>query len=473
MLVASVTLIRIVVAATLGLTDTEAYYASWTRVLDWSYYDHPPLLAWLTSVTMHFSSSPLGIRLVPIACSAIFALLLHRFVTRTFSARAGFFAVAVTLCLPAFIFIGFVSNPEAPLAPLWILALSMTWDLRDRDEPWRPIALGAVIGAAFLAKYTAILMMPVALVWIASAEITRRWLRRPSLWAGALVALVVASPVVIWNVQHGWPSLTLHLSERMAAPSLATYAENAVRTASGQIALFQPLALLGLATMLVIAVRRWRDDRFRLLAIAGAPVLIFFFLMMTRVRDAEPHWTMVGWMPAAIASGAWLDEVRWSRALVWYARLTVAVTVSMASISVLHATTPAMIVLAGDRYEMKSDPMNETIGWDKVRAAVETRMADLGPNAVVASSHNVFCGRLEIELGDRNRVFCPSPRRTEFDFTNRRNPPAGAPILFIESVRYPADPSALLPDRTCAPLEDLEVMRAGHLVNRYRFHACR
>jgi hypothetical protein len=37
----------------------------------------------------------------------------------------------------------------------------------------------------------------------------RDLLWRPMLWVGALVALVIASPTVIWQQVHGWPQLRM------------------------------------------------------------------------------------------------------------------------------------------------------------------------------------------------------------------------------------------------------------------------
>lgn len=458
-LVLAVTALRLVTAVMFGLTDTEAYYASWARVIDWSYYDHPPLVAWMVAITSPLVHGTLGIRIGSILSGLVFTLLFHELATRLFSARAAFFAVATLVSMPAFFLMGFVLNPEAILAPLWTLALLLLLDLRDRDEPWRPILLGAVIGAGFLAKYTAVLMVPIAFAWLASGARTRRWLRRPSLYLGALVALVIASPVIAWNWAHGWPSLSLHLHERLATPSIANFGTNALHTLLGQLGIFQPIAVACLLAMAVVTVRRRRDERFRLLAIAGIPVL-FFLVMMVRVRDAEPHWTLMGWMPMAIAAGAWLDEN--TGRFTWLARTSLAISVAYITVVAIHCIRP-IVPLAP-----KDDPTMEAVGWEHVRETIATDAARLGPNAVVAASHNVLCGRLAIELGDRPPVYCTSPRRTEFDFVGRRDP-GDAPILFVESTRYPSR----LPDRGCSLEDRIDVTRHERVVGTYNLYSCR
>jgi len=56
--VAIATLVRLVCLAPLPLGNGEAYYYSWSRFLDWSYYDHPPLIAWMVRLTTALGTSP-------------------------------------------------------------------------------------------------------------------------------------------------------------------------------------------------------------------------------------------------------------------------------------------------------------------------------------------------------------------------------------------------------------------------------
>ena len=38
--------IRLLAAALIPLSADETYYLSWSRFPAWSYYDHPPMVAW-------------------------------------------------------------------------------------------------------------------------------------------------------------------------------------------------------------------------------------------------------------------------------------------------------------------------------------------------------------------------------------------------------------------------------------------
>ena len=475
-LVLGATFVRLAIIASTGLSDTESYYYVWSRFLDWSYYDHPPMVAWMTRLTTLAGDSPFAVRIGSVLSAALFQALLYRLTARTFSARAGFVAVAIVTILPAFLMTSFLANPEAPLAPLWVAYLLLLDGLRHGRETWRPLALGLVVGVAFLAKFTAVLGVPLALLVVAASPDLRHWLRRPSFYAGGLVALALATPVIVWNQRHGWPSLALHLVERMPAITVHSLATNSWRAIVGQVLLFHPLVFPALVATLVMAARRAaRDPRYRFLALTSGPVLLFFFAVMAKACDAEPHWTMVGYMPLAVAAGGWLDEHldHPSRALSAYLRTVIAFSATAAALYVVHMRSPVLVrAVPASLYSPNGDPINETLGWDRVHAAVDASARRLGPGAVVASHHNVLCGHVAAELGDQPPMYCASPRRTEFDFLERRTPPPGAPVIFVESSRYPAEPGTVLEGVRCVRAATIDVERGGVAIGEYRIHEC-
>jgi dolichol-phosphate mannosyltransferase len=475
-LLGGITAFRILVIATTQLADGEAYYYLWSRFPALSYYDHPPLVAWMTWLTTRFSHGGFAVRFGPVVCSTIFLVLLYRLGEKLFSPRAGFIAVAIISALPAFLFTGFVLNPESPLAPIWVLDLLIVEGMRERDEAWRPLAAGLVTGLAFLAKYTGILLVPITLLYLAASPSSRRWLRRPALYLGGGVALLVALPVIVWNYQHQWASLTLHFVERTAAVSLTTTMHSGLQVLIGQLTAFQPLIFPGLMAALVVAIRRsGRDDRYRFLALTSWPVLLFFFITMVRVRDSESHWTMVGYMPVALAAGGWLDEVmdHLPRSARVYLRSSFGLSVVVALVVWGYALThflPGFVPASA--YDANRDFFNEQVGWDQVKAEVAEDAAVLGQDTVVASTQYALCAHILSELDDQPRVYCPSVSRTEFDFLGRHDPPAQAPVVYINNDHYGDDPSLLLPGRHCRSLKTISIERAGRVLQHYRLYTC-
>ncbi len=465
-------LVRISLIRPLGLTDTEAYYAAWSRFPSAGYYDHPPMIAWMIRLTTRASDSAMAVRLGPLICGVVFAGLVYRFTRQLFTPRAGLFAVVMVTALPAFSATGFMANPESPLLPLWVALLWSLHALSADRAAWRPLVLGAAVGGAFLCKFTGVLAIPVAVLYLATSAETRGWFRRPSLYLGGLVALLIAAPVLGWNHLHGWPSLQLHLVERMPAATDGAYARHAAHLAVGQLVHFHPLFLPALLAAAVYAVRRaGRDRRYRLLAVASVPVLGFFFAVMVRAHDAEPHWTMVGFLPLVLVAAAWLDEVfdRSPARLTRYLGACLALSATTVALAMIHSRSPVLLRLlpASD-----GDPMNETLGWDDLRAAIAHEAPRLGPGVVLAGPHNVLCGHLLTETRDTPRTYCVSPTRTAFDFLGRRTPPRGAPVLYVDSARYPGAPASRLPGYLCRDLRRVRVLRGAREVGSFRLAAC-
>ncbi|MHB8418806.1 MAG: ArnT family glycosyltransferase [Myxococcales bacterium] len=490
--VAAVTALRLVWIAALPLGNGEAYYYSWSRFLDWSYYDHPPLLAWLERLCTLLATSAFSVRLGPVLCSALFGLLLYRLAERLTGPRAAFFALVVITALPVFMVSSIVVNPEAPLAPLWVAFLLAVEGMRDGDEPFRPLVAGALLGLAFLAKYTGLLLVPATLLYFALSRRSRRWLGRPSLYLGGAVALLIALPVLLWNHSRGWPTLQLHFAERNllagakpgdnafndlvagASAGGSDFWQRLGRALVGQLLAYSPLLgpllLLGL---LASAVRSRRNDTDLFLAVFGLGALVPLFAAMVHVKDSEQHWTMVAAMSAAIALGRLAEELR-PRSRLFRGLLGSGLALSALFYLLINVhihSTVLLRLLPSRRYDPHADIVNELIGWDQVRAAVSQTVQETPGPVVLAGGQYAFCGRLLFEMDDRPQVYCLGERRSEFDFIGRGHPPPDATVLAVTGDARQVLPAELA-DRRCELARTVEIVRGGMTVERYAIHRC-
>jgi hypothetical protein len=491
--VAIATLVRFVCLAPLPLGNGEAYYYSWSRFLDWSYYDHPPLIAWMVRLTTALGTSPAAVRLGPVLAAGAFGLMFYKLAERLFRPRAAFFALVIVTAVPVFLASSFILNPEAPLAPLWIGFLLAVERMRKRDEWYRPVIAGLLLGCAFLAKYTAFLLFPAAVLYLAASSTSRRWLRRPSFYAGGLLALLITMPVIVWNQTRGWPSLHLHLVERAGA-GVPVAGENTVnqlvaisssggsgllqsvgRVLVGQLMSYSPLLAPLLILGLVRATRRVRvDDRDLFLSAFTWPVLLPLLAAMTKLPDAEQHWTMVAFMPAIILAGRYADEA-WTRVRTvrWLTFGGVGLSAVAFVLINVHAHSTALLRLApAGHYDPRADMINELNGWDQVRGSL-AQVASAAPGDVVlASNHYSLCGRMLFEMGDWPPVYCPTARRSAFDFFGRHDPPANATVIALTSDIHPDLPPGLQ-GRKCTVADQVDVERAGMKVAHYVVQSCR
>jgi hypothetical protein len=110
-----------------------------------------------------------------------------------------------------------VFDLTAWMAMLWLAARL----LRTGDGRWW-IGFGTVAGASMLNKNLVVLLGAALLVGLI---VEGRWdlLTSPWLFVGALIALVIASPNLVWEAQHGWPQFEMAraLSKRLAGENRA------------------------------------------------------------------------------------------------------------------------------------------------------------------------------------------------------------------------------------------------------------
>ena len=203
---------RLVLAATLGLGVDESYAIANARELELSYFDHPPLHYWIAHAFMPLVGDGRALRLPFIILFAGSSWLLYRLTRRLFGDWAGVWAV-LALNLSAFFTLsaGGWIVPDGPLI-FFLLAAALTlanafFPAAAPASPWRSwILAGIYLGLASLAKYQAVLFGFGLLLYLVSVPGRRRVLLHPAPWAGALIALAIFSPVLIWNAQHGWVS---------------------------------------------------------------------------------------------------------------------------------------------------------------------------------------------------------------------------------------------------------------------------
>jgi hypothetical protein len=213
LLIVGSALVRLICAFNLGLGNDEAYHFLYAAHPDLSYYDHPPMMAWveLAGLTLSASQGPAwALRIGFIVLFGGSTWLLARLTSRSYGPWAGFlaaFALNVTgyYGLAAATF----ALPDGPLLFFWLLTIDrLDVALADpghqRLKPW--VWVGLAWGGAMLSKYHAVLIPLGMALYILLHPPMRRWLLRPGPYLALGLGLLVFSPVLIWNANHGWAS---------------------------------------------------------------------------------------------------------------------------------------------------------------------------------------------------------------------------------------------------------------------------
>lgn len=297
--------LRCWVAARMDFEVDEPYYWLWSRHLMGGYFDHPPMIAyWVRLGTWIFGDTAIGIRCtgllaIILASGFLYALALTLFDDR----RVGLLAVVWFNVMPQAAIFSAVMVPDTPAIFFWLLscvALAKVW--RSGRGEWWYLA-GVAIGCLLLSKYTGVFLLASAVLWLLLSTEMRRWLRRPEPYAAGLIALVIFSPVIQWNAQHGWASFIKQFGRALESSSQGGLA-NVGEFVVGQAAFASPLVFaFAIAGIAVAGLRGWRRQQanWLLLALTSAPILLYF-LVHALTAEVLTQWPSAAY-PAAILAG--------------------------------------------------------------------------------------------------------------------------------------------------------------------------
>jgi 4-amino-4-deoxy-L-arabinose transferase-like glycosyltransferase len=310
--IAVLIVLRFVLAGTANLAEDEAYYWLWSRRLSSGYYDHPPMIAyWIRAGTAIFGQREFGVRILGLASAIAGSYLLYAASLSLFRDRAAawlcvFWMNATLLCNAAAI----VATPDTPLGFFTTAALFALAKLIETGRGAWWYAIGASLGLAFMSKYTAALLLPGLFLWMIASPEGRRWFLRPEPYIGAVIALLIITPVVSWNYANDWASFAKQ-AEHGIKDKPASAAASVAAFFGGQAGLATPVifvfCLFGSFYALVRGLKAG-DARWLMLGAMSAPVLAFFIIHAAN-QKIQPNW------PGLVYPAALLAAVHAFRAL--------------------------------------------------------------------------------------------------------------------------------------------------------------
>lgn len=310
------------------LVPEEAYYWMYSQHPSLSYFDHPPMVAWVIGAgTRLFGDTEFGVRI----CGALMMLaasgLMYAFGRMWFGREAALVSAVLLQALPVYFGTGLIATMDSALVFFWLACLVGVSVALKQERAWGWYLAGVGLGGAMLSKYTGVFLGLGALLAVAGYPPWRRHLRSIHPYLAALLALGLFSPVLVWNAQNDWVSFRFQFTDRFAGK---TFSVASVALYGGlQVAVATPLVLIGMGWLSWRTLRnrqRLLTPRWLITLSFSLPLLLVMSYKSLRY-DIHLNWTLPLYLcvlPAITQLGIshWrstrepLGGVTWPRAIV-------------------------------------------------------------------------------------------------------------------------------------------------------------
>jgi hypothetical protein len=192
-----------------GIHGDELYFVECGKHLAAGYVDHPPLVPFLARVACQLGGcSVAALRIAPLLSRVLSVVLTIVLVRRLGGgAFAQWCAGAAVVLAPAFMRMGNMLCIPVFEPVFWTAGSLLLFEIARSASPRLWLLVGALVGLGFLNKHTMLLWALGAAVSALTVRELRATLRTPFPWLGAIVALAIAAPNVVWQVQNDYATI--------------------------------------------------------------------------------------------------------------------------------------------------------------------------------------------------------------------------------------------------------------------------
>jgi len=447
----------------IGLGDDEAYHWVWSNHLALSYYDHPPLVAYIIwFLTRLFGTSYFTLHLGALVCVTLFIIVIYEWSKEMFSSKEALWAATTLLFVPIFFVGGTVTVPDAPLGLFWVLTLYLVYRALNGNRPHYWYLAGLAMGLSSLSKYNGLLLPGMVFLYLVFSREHRNWLLRKEPYIGLLIGLIIFSPVLIWNYQHDWASFQFQfLSRHRGGFSFVRF----LQFIAAQFTYLAPLAFiyacLGFYRLgrIGLGKNRWE---YRYLFLTSFPLVALFALNSFVSRSFKPHWPALGYI-GGILGGVALGRL--SRRERNFLKINFIVCILFLSVAVGHSFRPFLPI------PPKQDIMNDLYGWDQVSRAIDELEKEL-PNPVFLLTDRYQIGA-HLSFAMRKDIYTFRPGRTsQFDFWQDIEALKSKNAIYITHNRYFKDPNDIYRFQKIELVKEVKLVRGGKEVRTFYLYYC-
>ncbi len=273
------------------MTSDETYYWVWSQKPQLSYFDHPPLVAWLFWLGHPFEMFGNAVRWPGVLlghCTLILWFYIWKELDPRYQERFRNW-LWIALLSPLIGFGSLIITPDLPVIFFWSASLLFVLRALRTKEKSEYALLGLALGFGFLAKYHIVLFALFLLLYL---SFEKKWSETSfsKIVVTLVLGLVACSPVLIWNYQNQFESFLFQLNHGLGREGYEFFW-------TWSYVLAQLFVLF--PTTVWIALKAKPSPSQKILLYFGWGPLLFFLLSSFKGL-VEVNWPIVGY-PALLA----------------------------------------------------------------------------------------------------------------------------------------------------------------------------
>jgi 4-amino-4-deoxy-L-arabinose transferase-like glycosyltransferase/membrane-associated phospholipid phosphatase len=469
------------------LSEDEAYQWLWSKHLALSYYSKPPLIAYTQFLgTSLWGDTELGVRFFSPVIAAVLGFLLLRFFARELNVKAGLALVLVITATPL-MGVGATLMTIDPLSVLfWTAAMLSGWRAVREDSTKSWMWTGLWMGLGFLSKYIALFQWLCWALFFVLWKPARAQLRRPGPWLALGINLVLTLPVLIWNQQNSWITVT-HLANRGGLDATWSFKPQFIWDFFGaEMGLLNPVFFVGAIWAAIAFWKRFRNDPLLLFLFSmGAPLFLFYAAYTLRSR-VLPNWIAPSVLPLFCLMVAYWCRMRSERPRLVAIGLRVGLAIGLPIVILLHDTN-LIQKIASVYLPPKIDPLVRVRNWKEMSASVggaRTKLLTEGKPVFIIGGHYGITGLLSFYLPEAKAAVKTTPLvyyqssehpENQFYFWPGYGNRKGENAIYAQRVKGPIP----VPERLRNEFESVtdlgvqEVLYRGRVFHRIQLFECR
>jgi len=422
-----ITIFRLMIGSYLNLSDDEAYYLLWSRNLGMSYYDHPPLIAYLIRLmTSIFGENNFSIRLISVGMISITSIYIYKISYYLYkNERIAGITVLIFNILPLYSFLSIMTLPDSPLILLYTMVLYYFLKvIYEKDsKSWYIIAI--LTGFGLLSKYNMFMVYPSIFFYLLLSKENRFWLFKKEPYIAFILSIIIFTPVIYWNYTHNWGSFEFHLEGRQSK-TFRFRPTKFFQFVGGQIGVVSPILLLGI---FITSIKNFKKPDVNILFWFALP-LIVVFTFSSLSNNSKVHWLACAYIPMIIVFTKYIEFNK-----LWRIGIKLSASLSL----ILYFVAITLIVPLKPKENALADMQGWNIAATRVQQIYDESIKD-GSEWFLFGERYQTSSQLAAYLPKKEYVYNLSGGTSQFDYWRDRDKVVGKNGIFIAHSFYNRKP---------------------------------